>query len=765
MSQSQRSHVRLGEQIKYLLRALALTKHWTMNRTMTEVAQRTGFVEATIYRWGQGRLRPPDETLETLAWIGKQEAGLDRTWGESLFSAARHSDATRWVDTIWGLKEICLIPNNLPLPAHNTFVGRQAEMTRLLELLSPRHAAHLISIDGIGGVGKTALVLEVAYHCLRVSTGEMPTLGAPTFEAIIFVSAKQQYLTPHGILHRHVAQRTLHDIAREIARTLDRPNITHATLDEQPILVQEALAGQCTLLIVDNLETVEDKQDILAFLYDLPPQVKVIITTRERAIFAPIRLENLPEKDGLQLIVHEAQEKGIRPLDDQQVLALYQCTGGIPAAIIYAVGQMAAGYSLEGLLARLAQHEGDVARFCFEGAVVPLRGQPIHQLLMALAIFSKYPLREAVIHVAGLEKDLIVAEDGLAKLQQISLIDQSQRRYKMLSLTREYALAELAAHPNFEREARERWVNWYLNFTKKYGGKEWNEWHISYDQLDEEWENFIAVFDWCAIHERYEEIRAFWQEEGIAEFAKIYGYWDDRLAWLEWIIQASERRGDWPNVVTAMSNKIWTLTRMGRSEQLREADILLKRAWSLSNHAEPEILCWLAYNSAVLRVRQKQYLEANEWFDRALILLKETVLGERERFRREAHILYYRAEICYRDGNYDQAEKLYREVLQRGLAIDWQRAVIYARNWLADIAITRGSLDEAELMLQTGLPVAERNRDERRTAFFRRSFAYLEQKRRRRCVNWCRQLGKFKIKASAAKSEYKCTDCATHQKR
>uniref|UniRef100_A0ACD5GXB6 Uncharacterized protein n=1 Tax=Desertifilum tharense IPPAS B-1220 TaxID=1781255 RepID=A0ACD5GXB6_9CYAN len=39
---------------------------------------------------------------------------------------------------------------NLPAPSHTVFVGREAEISRLLELLSPNHSAHLISIDGLG---------------------------------------------------------------------------------------------------------------------------------------------------------------------------------------------------------------------------------------------------------------------------------------------------------------------------------------------------------------------------------------------------------------------------------------------------------------------------------------------------------------------------------------------------------------------------------------------------------------------------------------
>lgn len=728
MSQVKRHYVRLGEQINHLVHALALANKWSMTRAMNEVAVRTGYAESTVYRWRQGRLRPRNKILEILIGIGKEDAGLPRTWGKDLLTAASYPKAeiTRLVNETWGAKEVRSIPCNLPPPEHTAFIGRRREMARLLQVLSPDHAAPIISVDGIGGVGKTALVLEAAYRCLRKSTGETSDPHVPTFAAIIFASAKQCRLTPLGILARHQAQCTLRDIFREIAHTLDRPDIARATPDEQRTRVYDALAQQRTLLIVDNLETVVEPREVLDFLFDLPRQVKAVITTRERVALIPICLAQLPKEDGMQLIQHEAQERGVL-LENDQAMTLHERTGGVPAAIVYAIGQIAACHSVERVLEQVDQASGDVARFCFESSVAPLREQPAHRLLMAIAMFPKRPLRKAVVYVAGIATDPIVADEGLARLQRLSLIGQRDGRSSMLPLTREYALVELVAHPNFEQSARERWVEWYLDFAREYGGRDWEEFQIQYDRLEEEWENLLAVFDWCAGEDRYVDMVEFWQKKGVNDFANIYGYWSDRVVWLDWLTQAAERRGDWPIVVKAMSDKAWVLAMMG--QHLEKADALLKRAWSLCTHVGPDRRYLVAHNTGVLRIRQKAYSEAPHWFDLSKTSLKEAPISERERVRELIAVRYWLAAIHYEKKEYAVAEKRFRRVLELARTIGWQRAIVYAQNWLADIAIAQGNLEQAEGLLQVGLPVASRNKDRRRIAFYKRSFARLEQAR------------------------------------
>ncbi|MFN6571140.1 AAA family ATPase [Dendronalium sp. ChiSLP03b] len=617
------------------------------------------------------------------------------------------------------------IPHNLPAPTYTEFIGREADMKTLLERLSPEHGAHMITVHGIGGVGKTALVLAAAYLCLKSSCENHGV--APRFDAIIFTSAKQQELVPDGILQRQQGQRNLREIFREIANALGDPTIIQSPPNDQFERVRQILSRQRSLMIVDNMETIEDRNQVIEFLYNLPICVKVVITTRERIALLPISLRNLPLDDGLQLIQQQAGEKGIT-INDEESKLLYDRTGGIPLAIVYALGQVSSGYPLNSVLERLTSATGDVARFCFEQTVQGIKGQPPHKLLMSLAIFPDSPILAAVAEVAGLTASPDSVNVGLARLQQLSLVNLNPetKRYEMLSLTREYALAELAGYPDFEREARRRWVTWYLDFARSYAGEDWEKW-IHYNKIEQEEGNLRAVLYWCKDQDHYAQVRDLWLL--LNHYANLYAYWDDRLDWLQWLVEQTERRGEWSSLVKIIIRKTWLLIRECSDRSLKQADEMLRRAWVLRDCADLDLCVQadLAENIARLRIRQKNYTDARKWLDIEQSLVIEANLEEQKHIRHYIPVHYHRAVILYREGNYSEAKTLFQEVMQSAEKIHWHRVINSAQNWLADIAIEQSDRDRAQQLLIKGLTVAQRSKNKRRLARYQRSLARWER--------------------------------------
>jgi hypothetical protein len=625
---------------------------------------------------------------------------------------------------------------NLPPCDYPNFIGRESELQQLLRHISPNYRQHIAIVEGIGGVGKTALVSEAVYLCRQVEQNRIPPeIEIPIFDAIIFTSAKKTYLTPQGILKRPRFQETLQEIFRIIADVLNEPSIVMAQETEKQLkLVYESLSNQRTILIIDNMETISEQEqnEVISFLAELPVSTKAIITSRERiGIYKSIRIYELSRPDSLKLINQEAENKGIK-ITDYQAERFYRVFGGIPVALIYAVGQRAMGYSLKKILGLRDKTylPKDLAHFLFTRSVEPLRGQPAHQLLMSMTFFQTSPSLDALIAVAGLQGEPDDVEEGLATLQQLSLTSEEDRRYSILPITHRYALAELAKYPEFLEEARNRWVAWYLKFTKKYGGRDWQDWRIRYDYLAQEWGNIASVLYWCAAQDKYYEVKQLWKN--IDRYVDLGCYWRTRRHWWGYLIRESDRRADLATYVRALSERAWTLTLMGDDKAEEE----LAKAWKMREHAELDVQAHLANHIAVNRITQKKYDEALEWLQCQEQLVNEANLEEKEHIRHQVCIAYYQAEIAlwkWKNTN-DQADcnlakQLFQQVFDQGKAIGWQRFTNYAQNWLSEILIIENNLRQAEKHLKEGFLVAERNRERRRIAHYLASYARLEAKR------------------------------------
>jgi len=333
--------------------------------------------------------------------------------------------------------------HNLPQPDYVRFVGRKEELDRLRKLLHPRDRIWCIVIDGVGGIGKSALALEIAHRYLK-EFEELPE--EERFDVIIWTSAKTTTLTGDGITPRQQVTNTIDDVYKTIAVTLEKDNITREDLEDQSRLINRALASQRTLLVIDNLETVDDER-VIAFIREIPDPTKCIVTTRHRIDVAdPIRLAEMPRGDALSLIAQECEKKGVSLTDDQADL-LYRRTGGIPLAVVWSVAQMSYGYGVETVLHRLGDAKGNIARFCFESALHRVKNKPAHVLLVCLSLVNSTYLanRQHLGTMADLSE--LDRDEGLVELERLSLINKQDNRFSLLSLVQQYVIASLADMP------------------------------------------------------------------------------------------------------------------------------------------------------------------------------------------------------------------------------------------------------------------------------------------------------------------------------
>ena len=632
-----------------------------------------------------------------------------------------------------------IIYQNLPVPDYTTFVGRDKDVEQLLEFLSQPNV-YRISVVGSGGLGKTRLVLEAVYRCLHASQNRDKNHNLPIFDSFIFTSAKQQRLTYKGLDTCTNPQSKIEDILRKIGDILEIPTINNIA-DQKELLeiIRKKLSYQQydTLLIIDNLETMEDARNIHSFLYDeLPTKLRVIVTSRQLLVLDKYIAIQPLKKVAIDKLINNLLEDTDISLNDDELDTLYQSVGGMPGAIMYAINLLKAHYSFALALSRTTKPNEDSNKFWFEGYLQLLRKQPAYYLLMALAMFPEFALEEAIVHVALPEADESTISEGFTYLQQLQLIKKEKNSYFiLLPLTRSYVFGELDANSQFEQIAREGWINWYLQYSQKHGKKDEKEWN-EYKDLEGEWENLEAVIEWCMSENKYQEFLQLWQN--INGYSHAQGYyqsdrttaWQNRLDWMNWLIAATKEKEDWLNAAKLICDKAWTFTLMGN--KLKEAKSLFVEVCKISSKVRKDQDINFKFNLAIhivyLRLKEDKLAKATFWLNFSKKLLQEANLNEETAKYQWVHIFYYRGKISDFSGDYEQAKFYYNQAIDLAETIGWKRAINMVKNWLADIAVKQGNLKEAKPMLEECLRVAEENSDKCSIAFCKESMAFLENK-------------------------------------
>src|SRR4030095_1242493 len=271
------------------------------------------------------------------------------------------------------------------------------EIKTILQSLQPNSRTFIIGIEGIGGIGKSALAIEISYLCIENDL----------FESVIWISAKESILTLHGIEPVIPEAKTLSDILITIGSNLGNPTIGNLAIKDQIQRAYNLLSRESTLLILHNFESLSklEQHDILDFLRNSPMSLKVLITSRERVAEGQIiRLQGLSFEESTALLDWEARQKHIHLTQDQSKY-LIDLTGGLPLALLWVQGQIAVlGYSATQVLDKLSlDTDIPILEYCFNHSWNLLRHDNEKKLLFVLALLPDSASRNALEEISDIE--------------------------------------------------------------------------------------------------------------------------------------------------------------------------------------------------------------------------------------------------------------------------------------------------------------------------------------------------------------------------
>jgi hypothetical protein len=344
------------------------------------------------------------------------------------------------------LKEENNIFHNVIEPTYKKFVGRTESKKRLLLALEHKRI-YLITISGIGGVGKSALVIKTVQDLIDQYNN--------TFSFIIWVSAKITELTPDGIESKNQTFQNLNQLLDIILKITDFTEGLNYSYQAKRDYCIEVLSIDKFLLIVDNFETIPKNKvaefiDFFEEVGDRCMETKILITTRHQLGESEkvIDLKEFSFSEYVEFVNYLYYEKFCSNgnINTSDIKALYENTGGLPLATEFFIGQLKRYDSLKEIINKIKTNrigKDDILKFSFEESFSQF-SEPEQKVVFAISLLE-YPDIDNISYIA--EMDEFDIEDILSNLKKKSFVNDKPTmdgmQYSILPLTKAFLLREL----------------------------------------------------------------------------------------------------------------------------------------------------------------------------------------------------------------------------------------------------------------------------------------------------------------------------------
>ena len=285
---------------------------------------------SAIYYWRDEHIPEKEEDIEKLAREIIKRSDLERAWLEEFLKSAGYRNRKELCDELFSSNALdgpSASFSPLPGRTYKQLIGRDKLLFEILSALHESDRYRIVTIDGMGGIGKSALALEIANKCM----------GDPFFESVVWIGAATE---------NESSPLTFDSIINAIAAKLGLQAFTNLSAKKKKEQIDALLHTKRILLVVDNLDIAKVSQSQV--IIDLQPILgysKALLTSRQRFsgdVF-PIHLIGLDTDSSKSFIVQEGGARNIshiNTLNDSEYMQVIETTGGSPLAMKLVVGQI-----------------------------------------------------------------------------------------------------------------------------------------------------------------------------------------------------------------------------------------------------------------------------------------------------------------------------------------------------------------------------------------------------------------------------------------
>ncbi len=538
------------------------------------------------------------------------------------------------------------IPNNIPVPDYELeggFIGREDDIKQIKKLVEGK-LHRVITITGAGGVGKTALALEVIRRIMKNTNSD--------FDGFIWLSAKESTLSAFGIEEIDPTLKEYEELLDAILEVMGY-GIIEQTIEKKENDIETIFEmHNRILLIIDNLETIADNR-IINFILDAYDNAKILITSRRGLgqVERRYELNQLKEKEAITLFRQIAKDKRLKSLsrlDDDTIGTYVKKVACYPLAIKWVIANTALGKDINTTVDAVIKEKSDISLFCFDQIYHSLQERS-KKLLCTLSMFDNPPPAGVLKYVTNMTEEEF--NECIRELILVSLVipeqfktgeEQIATHYTLLSLTRGFVVNQLDHDSQLKRKIEERIRVVQSTFEEAERAKKQYRFSLFNLGAITEEEKIAALL----VQNAYQKYQGGRYTEALDDYKR-----------------ASEIA---PRFTSVYRN--WAVTESNEGHHI-EADRLMKKAVELNPKDAQLWLTWGNMKRKIDRLKEalEYYLKAKELSPKDYVILN--ALGQAR---------------C-RLGDYESADILFREALKGdSTAVSSVKHEIINRSSLAD---------------------------------------------------------------------------------
>ncbi len=608
------------------------------------------------------------------------------------------------------LKSLDVLPNNLPVQL-TSFIGREQEMAEVKRLLS---SSRLLTLTGIGGVGKTRLALQVTAEVLD------------QFKDGVWL-VELASLTDPDLLPQAVAFAL--GVREQAGRPLLAPLAEHLQSKEMLLVLDncEHLLEACALLVHDLLLSSPGLRILVTSrqTMDIPGETTWQVPPLSSPDPTPLPdLLRLREFEAVRLFADRAaalvRDFLITKQTAPAVAEVCHRLDGIPLAIELAAARVKVLSVTEiarrlddrfqlltgGSRTALPRHQTLRAAMEWSYELLPARERTLFARLTVFAGGWTMEAAEAICAGGGIEGEDVF--ELLAQLVDKSLVVVDQLntdvRHRMLETVRQYGHEKLREMDE-DAEVRKRHRDWYLALAERAESTTLGHEEQWLDHLEAEHDNFRAALEsYTRNGTSHEGLRL---AGSLRQFWLVRGYWTEGRQWLETLLATGG--GAAPVRAKALS----------ASATLAQAQGDYERAVALGQEslAIEQSLGDRRGIADCLRILGNVMFERGNFREARALHEESRAYGHEAGDRYAiASALVNLANVTAHEGDYARAMALCEESLVLFRALEDKRGTAFALYMLGILVIDQGDYTAARTRVEESLAIRRELRDKRGVA-------------------------------------------------